>query len=91
MQWIAHFVTPNVVINGYPDRRPWGVHRIQLPPGQHHVRVSFPYLFTNDCCPAESMVPIYQGMLTRVDYQIPLVVFANGTIGVYGPFQLPTS
>ena len=91
LQWIAYFITPKVMINGYLDRRSWGVHRIQLAPGQHHVRVSFPYLFNDDCGPAEAMVPIYPGMLTRVDYQIPFLVFMNGTMNVYGPYQLPPS
>jgi hypothetical protein len=89
LQWVAHFLTPKVVINGYPQRFPWGYHRIELPPGQHRVRVSFPYLFMDECGPAEAMVPIQSGLMTRVDYQCPFFVFMNGTIAVYGPYQAP--
>jgi hypothetical protein len=87
LQWIATLLTPKVAINGHVQRRKWGAHLIELPPGHHHVRVSFPYLFSDDCGPAEAMVPVHPGMVTRLDYQCPLVVFANGTLSIYGPFQ----
>ena len=89
LQWIAHFVTPKVVINGYPQRLSWGFHRIELPPGHHRVRVSFPYLLMDECGPAEATVPIQSGLFTRLDYQCPFVVFMSGTIAIHGPFQAP--
>jgi hypothetical protein len=88
LQWILLLVTPHLTINGYPQRRKWGRHFIELPPGTHHVRVSFPYLFTDHCGPADAMVPIYPGMATRLDYEAPLIVFMGGTLRMYGPFQL---
>ena len=89
MQWVLNLVTPHVIIDGYPQRRNWGQHFIELPTGQHHVRAAFPYLLSNQCCPAEAMVPIYQGMVTRLFYDTPPLIFMKGTMRLSGPFQLP--
>ncbi|NUP12737.1 MAG: hypothetical protein HOW73_42395 [Polyangiaceae bacterium] len=84
MQFLLLLVTPTVVIDGYPQKRPWGRHFIELAPGTHQLHVSFPYLFSSQCGPALAMVPIYPGTVTRMKYSSPFFMFSNGTLAMLG-------
>lgn len=71
---------PKIVVNGQrvPVTR-WGANHVPVGPGQHHVRVSTPWLF--DMGPATATVPVNPGQGTRVHYRAPVVIFLNGAIG----------
>ncbi|MEV0355962.1 hypothetical protein AB0H71_07850 [Nocardia sp. NPDC050697] len=71
---------PKIQINGQqvPVTR-WGPNHIPVGPGQHHVRVSTPWLF--DMGPATATVPVQPGQGTRVYYKAPVVILLNGAIG----------
>lgn len=71
---------PKIQVNGQqvPVTR-WGPNHIPVGPGQHHVRVSTPWLF--DMGPATATVPVQPGNGTRVYYKAPVVILLNGAIG----------
>ncbi|MFC8529149.1 hypothetical protein [Nocardia sp. NPDC057227] len=71
---------PKIQVNGHqvPVTR-WGPNHIPVGPGQHHVRVSTPWLF--DMGPATASVPVQPGQGTRVYYKAPVVILLNGAIG----------
>lgn len=86
LQWVLIFVTPTVAIDGFPQKRKWGRHFFDLPAGNHHLHVSYPYLFSSRCNPADVVVPIYPGMVTRMRYDTALFVFSNGSLRTLGTF-----
>ncbi len=90
LQWVLYLVTPKLAINGYPARKPWGTHRVPMPAGQHHVAVSFPYMFSSDCGAAQLAVPVYAGHATRVIYQAPFMMWSAGSLRVLGYVPMGT-
>ena len=82
LQWIKSFVTPTLEIDGYPAQKPWGRHVVPLAPGNHHVRVHYPYLFISQSGLAARVVPIYAGMATMARYEAPWFSFSGGTLNV---------
>lgn len=82
LQWIKSFVTPTIEIDGYPAQKPWGRHVVPLAPGNHHVRVHYPYLFISQSGLAARVVPIYAGMATMARYEAPWFSFSGGTLNV---------
>ena len=88
LAFILLAVTPVLTLNGHPWRQKWGLSVYDLPPGEHHLQVHFPYLFQDRCGPAALTVPIYAGYLTRVSYDAPFFMFSNGTMRVLGTFPL---
>lgn len=88
LAFILHAVTPVLTLNGQAWRQAWGTSVYDLPVGEHHLQVHFPYLFQDQCGPASLMVPIYAGHLSRVKYEAPFFMFSNGTMQVLGTFPL---
>lgn len=73
---------PNIVIDGHLERRPWGSHTFELEPGDHHVEISYPYLFFRRCGANSVRLTLEQGETRRVHYMARLVRFLRGTISV---------
>ena len=88
LAFILFAVTPVLTLNGHPWRQKWGSSVFDLPLGEHHLQVHFPYLFQERCGPASMMVPIYAGHLSRVTYDAPLIMFSNGTMRLLGTFPM---
>ncbi len=88
LAFILYAVTPVLTLNGQAWRQAWGNSVYDLPPGEHHLHVCFPYLFQDQCGPASLMVPIYAGHVSRVKYDAPFFMFSNGTMQVLGTFPL---
>ena len=91
LAFILFLVTPTINIDGYPQKRAWGRHVFDLAPGEHHLHVSFPYMFNDKTGPAQARVPIYAGHITTVTYDAPFFMFSDGTMRVVGnrPMQAP--
>lgn len=84
LAWILFLITPTIEINRQPQKRAWGTHLIDLPPGQYELTVSFRYLFIERCGAATAHVPIYPGQATVVKYEAPWFMFSAGTMTIQG-------
>jgi hypothetical protein len=70
---------PRIEVNGQPIVANWGQWPIDLPAGDHHVRVSTLHQGANS--PAELTVRIHPGQPVTVFYRTPAFLFLNGAIG----------
>lgn len=86
LQFILSAVTPTVILNGQRHKVPWGRHVWPMPPGEHVIDVSFPYMFQERSCPAILRAAIYAGHTTVVKYTAPALMWSNGTMVFLGHF-----
>ncbi|MEV4643912.1 hypothetical protein [Saccharopolyspora sp. NPDC049357] len=71
---------PQVTINGQPGPvLTWGKNPIDLPPGQHQIRVHVNYLWKVGY--ATAVIPVGAGQQLDVYYKPPAMVFMDGAIG----------
>ncbi|WP_281906049.1 hypothetical protein [Nocardia cyriacigeorgica] len=87
MAFLLAITKPKIIVNGQqvPNTR-WGANHIPVGPGQHHVKVSTPWLF--DMGPATTAVPVAEGQAARLYYRAPALIFLNGALGP-GPQKTP--
>ncbi|MBF6453533.1 hypothetical protein IU432_08755 [Nocardia cyriacigeorgica] len=87
LAFLLAITKPKIIVNGQqvPNTR-WGANHIPVGPGQHHVKVSTPWLF--DMGPATTAVPVAEGQAARLYYRAPALIFLNGAIGP-GPQKTP--
>ncbi|MBF6289594.1 hypothetical protein IU457_25865 [Nocardia cyriacigeorgica] len=87
MAFLLAITKPKIIVNGQqvPSTR-WGANHIPVGPGQHHVKVSTPWLF--DMGPATTAVPVAEGQAARLYYRAPALIFLNGALGS-GPQKTP--
>ncbi|WP_280471720.1 hypothetical protein [Nocardia cyriacigeorgica] len=80
MAFLLAITKPKIIVNGQqvPNTR-WGANHIPVGPGQHHVKVTTPWLF--DMGPAATAVPVAEGQAARLYYRAPALIFLNGAIG----------
>jgi hypothetical protein len=84
LQFILFACTPVIEIDGYRAPRAWGRHAFSLGPGNHSVRVWFPYMFMDTCGMAAAYVPVHPGYSTMVRYEAPFFMTSSGTLRVIG-------
>jgi len=73
--------TPTVTINGRKERKPWGTHMFSLPPGDHEVAVSYPWII-KECGRSSVRFSLAAGETKRVRYCARLIRFIPGAISV---------
>lgn len=80
MAFMLALTGPKILVNGQqvPMAR-WGATHIPIGPGQHHVRVATRWMW--DMGPADAVVPVAEGMSTRIYYRSPAIAFIRGAIG----------
>jgi hypothetical protein len=80
MAWMLMFFKPQVTINGQPGPiLSWGKTPIDLPPGQHQIKVHTNYLW--QVGNATAVVPVNAGQQVDVYYKAPIIIFTDGAIG----------
>jgi Protein of unknown function (DUF2510) len=81
-----------VSIDGGPEfTANWDGNQWQLPPGRHHLRVWFLYLWFLPMGTAEIVIDLHPGQAVAVDYKHPWIVFMAGTLRVVGVSAVPTA
>jgi hypothetical protein len=81
-----YFCKPQVSIDGGPPFRvPWGVNQLSVPPGQHHVRVWFTYLFWSRANEAELVVDVPLAGAVAVTYKSRWSVLVKGRLTLDRP------
>ncbi|NEW27501.1 hypothetical protein GV790_12550 [Nocardia cyriacigeorgica] len=87
LAFLLAITKPKIIVNGQQvPNTLWGANHIPVGPGQHHVKVSTPWLF--DMGPATTAVPVAEGQAARLYYRAPALIFLNGAIGP-GPQKTP--
>src|SRR5205807_7316099 len=66
LSFFLYMCTPTIVIDGVPQRRPWGTHSIPLTPGMHNIQVSFHYLFMSRCGFSQMNVVVQPNCVHRI-------------------------
>jgi len=88
LAFLLYLFSPRCSIDGSADISiRWGDNRLPLPPGRHHVRVWFPYMFMRQCGPAETVVDVGEPGLA-LEYKAPTWwMFSPGKLSIpgYGP------
>jgi hypothetical protein len=70
----------NITIGATTTVATWGEHRFAVPPGVHHVKVSFRYFFSSRLGEADLTVEVVLGRTTTVLYRSPFLVFLGGSM-----------
>lgn len=73
--------TPSITINGERERRPWGTHIFDLPPGEYEVAASYPWIIS-ECGKNSVKFSLKPGEVKKVRYCARLIRFLPGSIKV---------
>lgn len=68
-----------VMINGHPEKVPWGEHPFDLPAGNYHLRVCARWF--GEFGSAELPIAVYPSQILTVFYRPPSFKWARGAIG----------
>lgn len=82
LMWILFLTRPTFVIDGQSYRGGWRRRFFKsLPPGGHHIRIHFFYLFFPECGANEMEMEIYKNEICEIRYSFNIpFVFAKGEI-----------
>ncbi|HXI25224.1 MAG TPA: hypothetical protein VNG71_15275 [Pyrinomonadaceae bacterium] len=80
LSFFLYMCTPTIVIDGVPQRRPWGTHSIPLTPGMHNIQVFFHYLFMPKCGFSQMNVVVQPNCVHRIKYEMGIFMFSAGTM-----------
>jgi hypothetical protein len=75
-------VRARIEIVGTREVRGWGTHQVEVEPGSHIVRVSYPWLITPRAGENQVVVEVHAGETVRVEYTARLVRFVPGKMRV---------
>jgi hypothetical protein len=82
LAFIDRLFVPTVTINGKQERRPWGVHSFELPPGDYDISVSYPWLFSPECGKNSVHFTLRAGETRRIAYRAGLMLHRPGRMTV---------
>ncbi|MGA7893874.1 MAG: hypothetical protein WCA49_11695 [Candidatus Sulfotelmatobacter sp.] len=82
LAFIYNLFTPTIQINEIKEKRPWGVHRFTLSPGDYDISISYPWLFSPECGKSSVRVHLEAGQLKRVNYRAGLARYLPGKISI---------
>jgi hypothetical protein len=74
--------TPVVEIDGEKSQKSWGSHDFKITPGQHKIKIYFPYMWMSECGANEVTIDIQEGLKRKVSYYMWPFVFAKGSIHI---------
>lgn len=85
LSFFLYLCTPTIMIDGVPQRRPWGIHSIPLTPGMHNIRVYFRYLFLETCGFNQINVVVQPNCVHRIKYEMGWFMFSPGAVCEISP------
>jgi len=80
LAFFLFFCTPVIEINGQKNRRTWGTHFFELPPGFYKIKIYFSYLFIPECGANQIKFNISERQIRKVSFNMPPWIFAKGTM-----------
>lgn len=91
LMFVLFLVTPSIEINGVAQRRKWGTHTFQLPPGETQFGAYYPYLFSSETSSAAIWVHLAPGGRYKLRYRPAWIVFLPGSLKLVSAPALPTA
>jgi len=82
LAFLYAFSRPTITINETREKRPWGTHRFELPPGTYLVAISYPWLFSPECGRNSVEVVLREEDHKHVRYVARLVRYWPGKLSV---------
>jgi hypothetical protein len=82
LAFIYRLFVPTVTINGTKERRPWGIHTIELSPGDYDISVSYPWILSKECGKNSVHISLGAGDTRKVKYRAGFIRYLPGTITV---------
>lgn len=82
LAFIYAMLTPTLEVNGYKEKRDWGMHTLYVAPGRYLVAASYPWIFTNECGKNYVDFVIHPGETKIVTYTAPMMRYFPGKIVV---------
>lgn len=82
LAWILYMCTPVIEIDGEKNSRKWGTHSFEVSPGEHTVKIYFPYMWRSECGANQTTVNVPEGGAVNISYNMPPWMFAKGKIRV---------
>ena len=82
LAFFCRLFVPTVTINGKQERRPWGVHSFELPPGDYEISVSYPWLFSPEYGKNTVRFTLSAGETKRIRYRAGLIPYLAGEMAV---------
>jgi len=82
LAFIYRLFVPTVTINGTKERRPWGIHTIELSPCDYDISVSYPWIFSKECGKNSVHISLGAGDTRKVKYRARLIRYLPGKITV---------
>ena len=80
LAFIYRLFVPTVTINGTKERRPWGVHTIELSPGDYDISVSYPWILSKECGKSSVHISLGAGDTRKVKYRAGFIRYLPGDI-----------
>jgi hypothetical protein len=88
LSFFLYMCTPTIVIDGVPQRHPWGISRIPLDGGMHNIQIYFRYLFMEKCGAAGINVVVQPNCVHRVKYEMGIFMFSPGSLReIFPPYR----
>jgi hypothetical protein len=82
LSFILLLFKPKIAVDGHETQAPdWGRTVVPARPGQHRVHVHVPYLLPQRLGPADTVVDVYPGRLSELEYKAPVWAFSPGSLG----------
>jgi hypothetical protein len=91
INFIYYLCTPRITIDGVETETRWGTHVFPVRPGTHSVRIAFRYLLAKNAGENSIDVTVSPGLLARLRYRAPSIVFMRGPIHELTPVEAPAS
>ena len=82
LAFIYRFFTPTVSINESSYKKTWGKHTFELPPGQYHIEVSYPWIGSSECGKNSVDLELELGKESTVIYTARLIRYLPGKIEI---------
>ena len=80
LAWFLYFVNPVIEINDNRFPGKWGKRHFELPPGEHILKIYFPYMFYKECGANTVRISLEEGQIRKVEYYMPPWMMAKGRI-----------
>lgn len=85
LAFLLFLCAPVIEIDGVKHPKSWGRHRFDLPPGEHTVKVYFPYLMLPECGANSRTVTVEPAKRVLVKWYMWPWMFAPAEMSVVAP------
>ena len=74
------FARPIIEIDGTPNKNTWGTYTFMVQPGNHKIKVYYPWFFVKQCNLADTAIDVAEGQTVGIRYTPARTIFQPGKI-----------